>query len=170
MIHLTQLHLKLIPTLNLMLYFIWLFVTSRSLCLRAYWEALFRPLSILRMEIQILNLKNPLKLMLKNGQGIYRQCLLICPSLKLLETFHTHRFPTLEMKVKQRKSLSLHVTKLVRLCLGYPSVFGPAGSAYHDVLESPLELPMRLLDTNVNCEKSYMDVYFAWVFSQCQFI
>jgi len=44
---------------------------------------------------------------------------------------------------------------------GFPSVFGPDGSAYHDILESPLELPMRLLDTSVNCEKSYMDVYFT---------
>jgi len=44
---------------------------------------------------------------------------------------------------------------------GFNSAFGPSGSAFHDIMDGPLEIPMRLIDTHVNCEKSYMDVYFT---------
>lgn len=45
-----------------------------------------------------------------------------------------------------------------------PSAFGPSGSAYHDVAEGPPEIPMVVLDTNIECEKSFMVVYLKWVY------
>merc|ERR1712071_723830 len=43
---------------------------------------------------------------------------------------------------------------------GNPSAFGPTGSAFHDVLEGPLEIPMEVLETNVDCQKSFMNIFF----------
>jgi len=46
--------------------------------------------------------------------------------------------------------------------VGGPSLFGPLGAAYHlpDAPQAPLEIPMKVLNTNVDCQKTQMVASF----------